>query len=118
MDLDAVMGSAHRATAKVRESGKPYALEMMTYRLAPHGAADFLERYRSKDEVKEARKRDPINLYEHKLIEGGAATVEQLEEIRAREKAVVDDAVKFAEESPEPDLRELYTDVYASDIPA
>ena len=73
---------------RVRETGKPYALEMMTYRIAPHGAADFLERYRSKDEVKEARKRDPINLYEHKLIESGAATEEQLEEIRAAEQAI------------------------------
>ena len=115
MDLDAVMGAAHRAVAMVRETGKPYALEMLTYRLAPHGAADFLERYRSKDEVKEARKRDPINLYEQKLIESGAATEEQLEEIREAEKAVVEDAVQFAEESPEPDPAELYTDVYASD---
>jgi pyruvate dehydrogenase E1 component alpha subunit len=116
MDLDAVMGAAHRAAAQVRETGKPYALEMLTYRLAPHGAADFLERYRSKDEVKEARKRDPINLYEHKLIESGAAAEEQLEEIRVKEKAVIEDAVTFAEESPEPDPRELYTDVYAKEI--
>lgn len=117
MDLDAVMGAAHRAVERVRETGKPYALEMLTYRLASHGAADFLERYRSKEEVKEARKRDPINLYEHKLIESGAATEEQLDEIRAKEKAVIEDAVKFAEESPEPDPAELYTDVYASDVP-
>ena len=118
MDLDAVMGHAHRAVNRVRETGKPFALEMMTYRIAPHGAADFLERYRSKEEVKEARKRDPINLYEHKLIESGAATEEQLEEIRAAEQAKIEDAVKFAEESPEPDPAELYTDVYASEIPA
>jgi pyruvate dehydrogenase E1 component alpha subunit len=116
MDLDAVMGHAHRAANRVRESGKPFALEMMTYRIAPHGAADFLERYRSKEEVKEARKRDPINLYEHKLIESGAATEEQLEEIRTAEQAKIEDAVKFAEESPEPDPAELYTDVYASEI--
>ncbi|HRA48026.1 MAG TPA: thiamine pyrophosphate-dependent enzyme, partial [Thermomicrobiales bacterium] len=115
MDLDAVMGAAHRTVAMVRETGKPYALEMMTYRLTSHGAADFLERYRSKEEVKEHRKRDPINLYEQKLLESGAADEAQLEEIRAAEKVVVEDAVKFAEESPEPDIAELYTDVYVTD---
>ncbi len=59
MDLDAVMGRAHRAANRVRETGKPYAIEAMTYRIAPHGAADFLERYRTKDEVKEAAQARP-----------------------------------------------------------
>src|SRR4051794_22842593 len=57
MDLEAVIAAAHRATKRIRETGKPYAIEAMTYRIAPHGAADFLEKYRSKEEVKEARKR-------------------------------------------------------------
>jgi pyruvate dehydrogenase E1 component alpha subunit len=85
----------------------------MTYRLSPHGAADFLERYRSKDEIAEARKRDPINLLEARLIEAGVADEAALGAIRDEVKAVVDDAVTFADESPEPPLEELATDVYA-----
>jgi len=118
MDLEAVLECAHRVSKLVRETGRPYAVEALTYRIAAHGAADFLERYRSKDEVKEWRQRDPIGLLEHKLIETGALTEADAEAIRADAKKVVDAAVKFAEESPEPDLAEVYTDVYAGPIEA
>jgi len=111
-DLFAVIEVAERVIGKMRADGKPYAVEAQTYRVTAHGAADFLERYRSKDEVAEARKLDPINRLEHRLLEAGIVTEKDLEEVRAECKAVADDAVKFAEESPEPDLSEVYTDVY------
>jgi pyruvate dehydrogenase E1 component alpha subunit len=114
MDLEAVIECAHRVTARVRETGKPYAVEAITYRIAPHGAADFLERYRTKEEVRKWRERDPIGLLEHKLVEYGV-TEDQLEAIRAEAKEIVEDAVRFADESPEPPLEELYTDVYAEE---
>src|SRR5215212_805269 len=98
MDLEAVLEVAHRTTKKVRETGKPYAVEALTYRIVPHGAADFLERYRTKEEVKEWRQRDPIGLLEHKLLEAGALDEAQIESIRAEAKKIVDEAVKFAEE--------------------
>jgi pyruvate dehydrogenase E1 component alpha subunit len=113
MDLVAVLDCAKRVVAKVRESGKPYAIEAITYRLSPHGAADFLERYRTKEEINEWRQRDPIGLLERRLLEAGAATDDQIAEFQKEARAQVDDAVKFAEESPEPALEELYTDVYA-----
>lgn len=112
MDLEAVLECAHRVTKMVRETGKPYAIEVHTYRLSPHGAADFLEKYRTKEEVAEWRKRDPIGLLEHRLLDLGAKEKE-LEAIRAEKKQIVDACVTFAEESPEPDLAELHTDVYA-----
>jgi pyruvate dehydrogenase E1 component alpha subunit len=112
MDLEAVLACAHRTAKLVRETGRPYAVEAMTYRIVPHGAADFLERYRTKDEVKEWRQRDPIGLLEHKLLERGVIDEAAVESIRAEAKRVVDDAVKFAEESPEADLSEVLTDVY------
>jgi pyruvate dehydrogenase E1 component alpha subunit len=114
MDLFAVLEVAERATKRVRETGAPYAIEAMTYRIAPHGAADFLERYRTKEEIAEWRKRDPIGLVEARLLDAGVPEA-TLDEIKAEAKAVVDEAVKFAEESPEPALDELYTDVYAGD---
>ncbi|MDF3040679.1 MAG: pyruvate dehydrogenase (acetyl-transferring) component, alpha subunit [Thermomicrobiales bacterium] len=112
MDLFAVLEVAERATRRVRETGAPYAIEAITYRIAPHGAADFLERYRTKEEIAEWRQRDPIGLVEAKLLEAGVSE-ETLDEIKREAKAIVDEAVKFAEESPEPELAELYTDVYA-----
>lgn len=115
MDLFAVLEVAERATRRVRETGKPYAIEAITYRIAPHGAADFLERYRTKEEIAEWRKRDPIGLVEARLLETGAVE-ETLNEIKAEAKAVVDEAVRFAEESPDPPLDELYTDVYADSV--
>ena len=116
MDLVAVLECARRATQRVRETGRPYAVEAITYRIAPHGAADFLERYRTKDEIREWRERDPITLLEQRLLESGAATEERLAAVRDEAKQAVDDAVRFADESPEPPLDELYTDVYADAV--
>jgi pyruvate dehydrogenase E1 component alpha subunit len=113
MDLEAVIECAERAVEQIRESGKPYAVEALTYRIAPHGAADFFEKYRTKEEIKEWRERDPIGLLEKKLLEQGTLDEEKLEEIRGEAKETVDEAVKFADESDQPPIEELYTDVYA-----
>jgi len=112
MDVEAVIACARRATKRVRETGVPYAIEVNTYRTVPHGAADFIERYRTKEEIQEWRKRDPIGLLEQKLLDTGAADEDQINAIENEAKAIVNEAVKFAEESPEPSLDELTTDVY------
>jgi pyruvate dehydrogenase E1 component alpha subunit len=113
MDLLAVLECGRRTTARVRETGKPYAVEALTYRIVPHGAGDFFEKYRTKEEVRQWRERDPIGLVERGLLELGAADEERLAAIREEAKGVVDEAVRFADESPPPPLDELYTDVYA-----
>jgi pyruvate dehydrogenase E1 component alpha subunit len=113
MDLEAVIEYAEKVAEQIRESGKPYAVEALTYRIAPHGAADFFEKYRTKEEVKEWRERDPIGLLEKKLLEQDALDEEKLDEIKGEAKERVDEAVKFADESEEPPIEELYTDVYA-----
>ncbi len=115
MDVVAVIEAARSATERVRESGKPYAIEALTYRIVPHGAADFLEKYRTKEEVKKWRERDPIGLLEKRLDDAGVEE-STIAGIREELREVVADAVKFAEESPEPDLSELTTDVYASEM--
>ncbi len=115
MDVEAVLQVAHEAADRVRETGKPFAVEALTYRIMPHGAADFLEKYRTKEEVKKWRERDPIGLVEKRLEELGVED-DRIAEIRATAKATMEEAVKFAEESPEPDLAELLTDVYTSDM--
>ncbi len=115
MDVEAVLEVAHRAADKVRETGKPYAVEALTYRTAPHGAGDFFEKYRTKDEVKQWRERDPIGQLEHKLLERDVIDEDALEEIKNEMKETIKEVVKFADESEEPPIEELYTDVYAGE---
>jgi pyruvate dehydrogenase E1 component alpha subunit len=115
MDLEAVLEVAHRTTERIRETGQPYAVEALTYRTAPHGAADFFEKYRTKDEVKKWRQRDPIGQLEHKLIERELLDEDALEEIRAEMKETIDEVTNFADESEQPAMEELYTDVYAGE---
>src|ERR687895_299555 len=113
MDLEAVIECAGRVAEQVRETGKPYAVEALTYRTVPHGAADFFEKYRTKEEVEEWRQRDPIGLLEKKLLEGDAVDEEKLDEVKGEAKERIDEAVRFADESEQPPIEELYTDVYA-----
>jgi pyruvate dehydrogenase E1 component alpha subunit len=113
MDLEAVIEVAERTAEQVRETGKPYAVEALTYRTVPHGAADFFEKYRTKEEIEEWRQRDPIGLLEKKLLESGALEEDKVEEIKSEAKERINEAVKFADESEQPPIEELYTDVYA-----
>jgi len=115
MDVEAVLEVAHRATERVRESGKPYVVEALTYRTAPHGAGDFFEKYRTKEEVDEWRQKDPIGQLEHKLLDRGELDEDALDEIRNDIKGQIKEIQKFADESPEPPIEELYTDVYAGE---
>ena len=115
MDVEAVVEVAERIAEQVRETGKPYAVEALTYRTAPHGAADFFEKYRTKEEVQEWRERDPIGMVEHKLIENDVLDEEKIEEVKGEAKEQIQEAVKFAEESDEPPEEQLYTDVYSGE---
>ena len=74
MDVEAVLKVANGGP-EVRETGKPFAVEALTYRIVPHGAADFLEKYRTKEEVRKWRERDPIGLVEHKSLEAVGSTM-------------------------------------------
>jgi pyruvate dehydrogenase E1 component alpha subunit len=113
MDLEAVIECAERVAEQVRETGKPYTVEALTYRTVPHGAADFFEKYRTKEEIEEWRQRDPIGLLEKKLIESDTLDEDKVEEIKGEAKERINEAVKFADESEQPPIEELYTDVYA-----
>src|SRR5215203_5203739 len=115
MDLEAVLEVAHRAADRVRETGKPYAVEALTYRTVGHGAGDFFEKYRTKDEIKKWRERDPIGQLEHKLLENDLLDEEAIEEISNETKETIGEVTKFADESDEPPIEELYTDVYAGE---
>lgn len=114
MDFIEVRRMADRLVRLARESGRPYAVELLTYRFAGHGAADLFQPYRTKDEVAVARKRDPITLLEDRLRAAGGLTDAQVEAIAQTAQRTVEDAVRFAEESPPPPPDELYRDVYGT----
>ena len=113
MDFVAVRRLARAAIERVRSTGRPYAVEMLTYRFAGHGAADLFQPYRSKDEVQQARARDPILILERQLRAAGLLAEADVARIHEEAERAVAEAVRFAEESPEPPPEALYTDVYA-----
>lgn len=112
-DVFAVRGVADRVVRQVRESGKPYCIEAVTYRFSGHGAADILQPYRSKDEVEEHKHRDPVVILRNRLAEVCNITDADVKAMEEEANKRVADAVKFAEESPAPEPEELNRDVVA-----
>ena len=112
-DVFAIRGVADRVVRHVRETGKPYCIEAMTYRFSGHGAADILQPYRSKDEVEEHRHRDPIVILRKRLSEMCGLPDEDVKKMDEENTAIVAKAVQFAEESPQPEPAELFRDVVA-----
>src|SRR2546423_4096739 len=112
-DVFAVRGVADRVVRQVRESGVPYCIEAVTYRFSGHGAADILQPYRSKDEVEEHRRRDPIQILRKRLAEVCGLSDDDVKAIDEWAIAESAKAVKFAEESAPPEPDELYRDVVA-----
>jgi pyruvate dehydrogenase E1 component subunit alpha len=112
MDATAVYEVARRVVDQVRRTGRPYAVEALTYRFAAHGAADLFQPYRSKEEVERWKQRDPILLLGQRLREAGALDDAKAAEIAAWAEQAVADAVTFAEAGSEPSPEELLTDVY------
>ena len=95
-----------------RSGNGPYILEMKTYRYRGHSMSDPAK-YRTREEVDEVRKtRDPIDHVRDLLVAGKLATDDELKAVDRDIKAIVNEAAQFAQESPEPDPSELYTDVY------
>ncbi|MEP9401566.1 pyruvate dehydrogenase (acetyl-transferring) E1 component subunit alpha [Sphingomonas sp. VNH70] len=110
MDVLACRGAAEEALAWVRAGKGPIILEMKTYRYRGHSMSDPAK-YRSRDEVQAMRdKSDPIEGLKRELAAAGVEEAE-LKTIEAEIRKVVNEAADFAESAPEPDAKELYTDV-------
>ncbi len=114
MNVIAVYNKAREVVPRVREQG-PYILEARTYRYRGHSMSDPAK-YRTKEEVEEVRKHhDPIDQLRKVMLEAGIADEARLKEIDREIRAVVNEAARFAQESPEPDPEELWTDVLVED---
>jgi len=111
MTPEAVHDAVARAVKRAREGDGPTLLEMKTYRYKGHSVSDP-QKYRSKEEVEEYKDQDPIIKVASTILDNGFATQAEIDAIDARVNALVDESVRFAEESPWPDDSEVLKDVY------
>jgi pyruvate dehydrogenase E1 component alpha subunit len=111
-DVQAVRAAAEAAIRTIRATGKPLLLEVLTYRLRGHFEPDD-QAYVDRDELAQWTARDPIVVAERRLRDEHGATAQELATLAERAKARIDDAAAFASASPQPDVHELTTDVYA-----
>lgn len=111
MDVIQVYEAMRRAVEWARGGQGPMLLEVKTYRFRGHSMTDPAY-YRTREEEQEWRAtRDPIGMFERKLLELDLATQAEIDENDAKATQVAEEAAEFAENSPDPTLEELYTDV-------
>jgi pyruvate dehydrogenase E1 component alpha subunit len=111
MDVVAVREAVQRAIDRARKDYLPTLLEVRTYRFMGHSMSDP-GNYRTRAEIEKYQLRDPIKLFTASLTESGVIDKEILASIESRVHDEVAHSIKFAEESPLPDTKELYTHVY------
>ena len=110
-DVLAVRETTKKARSHVRGKG-PYLIVSETYRYLGHSKSDA-NKYRTKEEIAEWREKDPIRRFEAVLAENGRFSRAELDEIAAEARRAVEEAVEFAQNSPEPGLDTIAEDVYA-----
>jgi pyruvate dehydrogenase E1 component alpha subunit len=111
MSVLAVKSAGEKAVNHARSGKGPYILEMMTYRYRGHSMSDPAK-YRTKEEVTRMREQhDPIEMLRKKLLDASHADEAALKNIDREIKDIIAATTEFAQNSPEPDPSELYTDV-------
>ena len=114
MDVRAVKDAGDRAVEHCRAGHGPYILEMLTYRYRGHSMSDPAK-YRSKEEVQKMREEnDPIEQVKARILKHGYASEDDLKKVDADIRAIVTEAAEFAQNDPEPDVSELFTDIYVN----
>jgi pyruvate dehydrogenase E1 component alpha subunit len=111
MAAETVHEAVERAVKRAREGGGPTLLELKTYRYKGHSISDP-QKYRTKEEVEEYKQRDPVELVLNTIKEKKFATEEQLSTINKEINDIVEESVRFAEESPWPNDDEVLKDIY------
>ena len=114
MDVRAVKAAGEKAVAWCRDGKGPHILEMLTYRYRGHSMSDPAK-YRTREEVDKVRTTlDPIDMARHRILEKKFANEDGLKKIDAQVRDLINQAAEFATHDPEPDVSELYTDIYRS----
>lgn len=111
MKVESVHEAISGALKHVREKNTPYLLEIKTYRYKGHSVSDP-GKYRTREELEEYRNIDPIEQCKKSILSHKHASEKDLEAIEEKVVKTVEEAVEFASDSPEPDQKELFTDVY------
>ncbi len=113
MDVLSVKAAGDKAVKHCRAGKGPYILEIKTYRYRGHSMSDPAK-YRTREEVQKMREeRDAIESVRSILLSGKHASADDLKSIDKEIKKIVNESAEFAKASPEPELNELYTDIYA-----
>jgi pyruvate dehydrogenase E1 component alpha subunit len=110
MDVLKVHGAVKQAVERARKDHQPSFIEAVTYRYKGHSMSDPAT-YRTKEELEEYKNQDPILILKAKLIEAKQISNEEFDKIDAECKQISNDAVQFAEDSPQPAVETLYEDV-------
>lgn len=114
MDVVAVYEATMEAVARARRGDGPALVEAKTYRFFNHhGIQNLGLKYRPDEEVLAWKERDPISTFEQRLLQAGVATQAQIDEVWGAVRADIDEAIRFADESPFPDESELLRGVYS-----
>ncbi|MDP4083774.1 MAG: thiamine pyrophosphate-dependent dehydrogenase E1 component subunit alpha [Bacillota bacterium] len=112
LDAIEIMNTVYDAVERARQGHGPTLIEAKTYRWKGHSKSDA-KKYRTREEEEEWRKKDGIKRFRDLLIEEGIFTEEKAKQLQEEAKQEVEDAVKFAENSPQPSIESLLEDVYA-----
>ncbi len=114
MNLREVMLRTSEIVEKTRADSEPRFIEALCYRFKGHSVVDP-DKYRSAEDKERWRKSDPIVAFEHELEKSGLATEEYFKTVRQEVDAEVQDSIRFADESPDPDTADLYKFTYAGE---
>ncbi len=115
-DVDTVIADFGKAVDRARNGGGPTYIVADTYRFRGHSMSDAMK-YRTKEEAEKAKARDPISLYEMRLLEKKLITQDQIEQIQEEVADQVNEAVRQADEDPHPALESRFEDALAETYP-
>jgi len=115
-DIDTVIAEFGKAVERGRTGKGPSYISANTFRFRGHSMSDPMK-YRSKDQIERARQRDPIVMYEARLLEHALATQEQIDQLHEETAAEINEATTQADADPHPQLNERFDDVLAEQYP-
>ncbi|MHB8191892.1 MAG: thiamine pyrophosphate-dependent dehydrogenase E1 component subunit alpha [Bellilinea sp.] len=115
-DVFSVYRVVAEAVADARAGKGPTLIEALMYRITPHSSDDDDRTYRSREEVDEAKKKDPLIVGRRSLEEEGLIDQARIEEMEARARELIDEAVQFAEKMEYPSVEDALFPVYAEEV--
>jgi pyruvate dehydrogenase E1 component alpha subunit len=115
-DVLAVRDAVRRLRRRAQEAYEPAILEAVSFRFRGHSVIDA-DRYRDPEEVKQGRANDPVSVFARQLVEAGIGDDAWLNATAERVEREVQQAIDFADQSPDPTIEDLFTSLYATPVP-